>query len=116
MTRTLGRSGIHVSGIGLGCWAIGGPFFSGDTAWAFDVAATGATVGALVAVNSVGRSGNSGNSNTTFCSRQAPSLAASSGNWRARVGCGWKRKPGRYTLNSRAAGRCTGSVPKRGKW
>ena len=25
--RTLGRSGIEVSGIGLGCWAIGGPFW-----------------------------------------------------------------------------------------
>ncbi len=26
MTRTLGRSGIEVSALGLGCWAIGGPF------------------------------------------------------------------------------------------
>jgi aryl-alcohol dehydrogenase-like predicted oxidoreductase len=26
-TRTLGRSGIEVSGLGLGCWAIGGPFW-----------------------------------------------------------------------------------------
>jgi aryl-alcohol dehydrogenase-like predicted oxidoreductase len=26
MQRTLGRSGIAVSGLGLGCWAIGGPF------------------------------------------------------------------------------------------
>jgi len=25
-TRTLGRSGIEVSGLGMGCWAIGGPF------------------------------------------------------------------------------------------
>lgn len=25
--RTLGRSGIEVSGMGLGCWAIGGPFW-----------------------------------------------------------------------------------------
>jgi aryl-alcohol dehydrogenase-like predicted oxidoreductase len=25
--RTLGRSGIEVSALGLGCWAIGGPFF-----------------------------------------------------------------------------------------
>lgn len=31
MKRTLGRSGIHVSAMGLGCWAIGGPFWSGDT-------------------------------------------------------------------------------------
>jgi aryl-alcohol dehydrogenase-like predicted oxidoreductase len=31
-TRELGRSGIRVSGMGLGCWAIGGPFFAGDTA------------------------------------------------------------------------------------
>ncbi len=30
-TRTLGRSGIQVSAMGLGCWAIGGPFFAGDT-------------------------------------------------------------------------------------
>src|SRR5579884_4025646 len=26
MTRTLGRSGIEVSALGMGCWAIGGPF------------------------------------------------------------------------------------------
>lgn len=29
--RTLGRSGIQVSALGMGCWAIGGPFWSGDT-------------------------------------------------------------------------------------
>ncbi len=29
-TRVLGRSGIPVSALGLGCWAIGGPFWSGD--------------------------------------------------------------------------------------
>lgn len=28
-TRTLGRSGIQVSGLGLGCWAIGGPAWKG---------------------------------------------------------------------------------------
>ena len=28
-TRTLGRSGIKVSAMGLGCWAIGGPFVMG---------------------------------------------------------------------------------------
>lgn len=28
--RTLGRSGIVVSGLGLGCWAIGGPFWRGN--------------------------------------------------------------------------------------
>lgn len=28
--RTLGRSGITVSGLGLGCWAIGGPFWRGN--------------------------------------------------------------------------------------
>lgn len=29
-TRTLGRSGITVSGLGMGCWAIGGPFWAGE--------------------------------------------------------------------------------------
>jgi len=29
--RTLGRSGIEVSPMGLGCWAIGGVFWSGET-------------------------------------------------------------------------------------
>jgi len=29
-TRTLGRSGIQVSALGMGCWAIGGPLWSGD--------------------------------------------------------------------------------------
>lgn len=28
--RVLGRSGIQVSAMGLGCWAIGGPFWNGD--------------------------------------------------------------------------------------
>jgi aryl-alcohol dehydrogenase-like predicted oxidoreductase len=31
-TRQLGRSGIQVSAMGLGCWAIGGPFWAGDDA------------------------------------------------------------------------------------
>ena len=31
MTRTLGRSGIEVSAIGMGCWAIGGPAYRGDS-------------------------------------------------------------------------------------
>ncbi|MGD0726832.1 MAG: aldo/keto reductase [Spirochaetia bacterium] len=30
LTRTLGRSGIEVSALGMGCWAIGGPFWNGD--------------------------------------------------------------------------------------
>jgi aryl-alcohol dehydrogenase-like predicted oxidoreductase len=30
MTRVLGRSGIEVSALGMGCWAIGGPWFAGD--------------------------------------------------------------------------------------
>jgi aryl-alcohol dehydrogenase-like predicted oxidoreductase len=32
LIRTLGRSGLEVSAVGLGCWAIGGPFWSGETA------------------------------------------------------------------------------------
>lgn len=31
MKRLLGRSGIEVSALGMGCWAIGGPFWSGKT-------------------------------------------------------------------------------------
>lgn len=31
MKRALGRSGIEVSALGMGCWAIGGPFWSGQT-------------------------------------------------------------------------------------
>ena len=31
MKRKLGRSGIEVSAMGMGCWAIGGPFWSGET-------------------------------------------------------------------------------------
>ena len=30
VTRQLGRSGIAVSTLGLGCWAIGGPTWRGD--------------------------------------------------------------------------------------
>lgn len=30
MKRTLGRSGIDVSALGMGCWAIGGPFWAGE--------------------------------------------------------------------------------------
>lgn len=30
-TRTLGRSGVEISAMGLGCWAIGGPFWRGET-------------------------------------------------------------------------------------
>ncbi|MER7460097.1 aldo/keto reductase [Micromonospora sp. NPDC126480] len=30
MRRTLGRSGIDVSALGMGCWAIGGPWAEGD--------------------------------------------------------------------------------------
>ena len=29
-TRTLGRSRIEISAMGMGCWAIGGPFWRGD--------------------------------------------------------------------------------------
>lgn len=31
LTRTLGRSNIEVSALGMGCWAIGGPFWDGTT-------------------------------------------------------------------------------------
>ena len=31
MKRTMGRSGIEASAIGMGCWAIGGVFYRGDT-------------------------------------------------------------------------------------
>ncbi|MBY8878190.1 aldo/keto reductase [Actinacidiphila acidipaludis] len=31
MRRLLGRSGIEVSGLGMGCWAIGGPYGNGGT-------------------------------------------------------------------------------------
>lgn len=31
LTRTLGRSGIEISALGMGCWAIGGPFWAGET-------------------------------------------------------------------------------------
>ena len=29
--RELGRSGIQVSALGMGCWAIGGPSWAGET-------------------------------------------------------------------------------------
>ena len=29
-TREVGQSGILVSALGMGCWAIGGPFWEGD--------------------------------------------------------------------------------------
>ena len=29
--RKLGRSGMAVSAMGMGCWAIGGPFWDGET-------------------------------------------------------------------------------------
>jgi aryl-alcohol dehydrogenase-like predicted oxidoreductase len=31
MRRKLGRSGIEISALGMGCWAIGGPVWSGET-------------------------------------------------------------------------------------
>lgn len=31
MKRILGRSGLEVSALGMGCWAIGGPFWDGET-------------------------------------------------------------------------------------
>lgn len=37
MKRKLGRSGIEISALGMGCWAIGGPFWEGKDAlgWSF---------------------------------------------------------------------------------
>lgn len=32
LKRKLGRSAIEISALGMGCWAIGGPFWSGETA------------------------------------------------------------------------------------
>lgn len=32
LKKILGKSGIEVSAMGLGCWAIGGPFWAGETA------------------------------------------------------------------------------------
>ena len=34
MKRIMGRLGVEVSGLGMGCWAIGGPFWRGETRWA----------------------------------------------------------------------------------
>lgn len=31
MTRSIGRLGVQVSALGMGCWAIGGPFWRGET-------------------------------------------------------------------------------------
>jgi aryl-alcohol dehydrogenase-like predicted oxidoreductase len=31
LTRTLGRSAIEISAMGMGCWAIGGPFWADET-------------------------------------------------------------------------------------
>jgi aryl-alcohol dehydrogenase-like predicted oxidoreductase len=31
LKRKLGRSGIEISALGMGCWAIGGPFWTGET-------------------------------------------------------------------------------------
>ncbi|SFD31618.1 aldo/keto reductase [Streptomyces aidingensis] len=38
MTRTLGRSGIEVGAIGVGCWAIGGPLQAGTDQFGFSQA------------------------------------------------------------------------------
>src|SRR5215469_1912399 len=35
-TRQLGRSGIQVSAMGMGCWAIGGLFWAGETPVGWD--------------------------------------------------------------------------------
>ncbi len=45
--RTLGRSGIEVSGIGLGCWAIGGPFWKNGQPVGWSVVDDGESVKAI---------------------------------------------------------------------
>jgi aryl-alcohol dehydrogenase-like predicted oxidoreductase len=45
--RTLGRSGIEVSAIGFGCWAIGGPFSSGGKAIGWGVVDDDESVAAI---------------------------------------------------------------------
>ena len=45
--RTLGRSGLQVSAMGLGCWAIGGPFWRGDQPVGWGAVDDGQSVAAL---------------------------------------------------------------------
>jgi aryl-alcohol dehydrogenase-like predicted oxidoreductase len=45
--RTLGRGGIEVSGIGLGCWAIGGPFWKNGQPVGWSVVDDGESVKAI---------------------------------------------------------------------
>lgn len=40
MNRTLGRSGIQVSALGMGCWAIGGPYAGGSNQYGWGRATT----------------------------------------------------------------------------
>lgn len=47
ITRKLGKSGIDVSGMGFGCWAIGGPFWRGDMALGWGVVDDAESVRAL---------------------------------------------------------------------
>ncbi len=47
MTRTLGRSGIEVSALGMGCWAIGGPWAEGTQPLGWGVVDDGESVRAV---------------------------------------------------------------------
>lgn len=49
MKRTLGRSGIEVSALGMGCWAIGGPHWRGEMPLGWGVVDDGESIRAIQA-------------------------------------------------------------------